>query len=108
LVHFVFIWNISSRFGIMYQENSGNPGARPPRPPALACKLAGGTPPLAFLSNGRTILQVVRLKWFLANETKIAKSLRFRAKKKAVRARQQTRDLLIVRLFSQHSSGWAL
>jgi hypothetical protein len=26
LVHFVFVWNIFSRFGIMHQEKSGNPG----------------------------------------------------------------------------------
>jgi hypothetical protein len=26
LVHFVFIWYIFSRFGIMYLEKSGNPG----------------------------------------------------------------------------------
>jgi hypothetical protein len=26
MVHFMFIWNIFSGFGIMYQEKSGNPG----------------------------------------------------------------------------------
>jgi hypothetical protein len=26
LVHFVVIWYIFSRFGMLYQENSGNPG----------------------------------------------------------------------------------
>jgi hypothetical protein len=27
LLHFVVIWYIFSRFGILYQEKSGNPGA---------------------------------------------------------------------------------
>jgi hypothetical protein len=29
LVYFVVIWYISPRFGILYQEKSGNPGANP-------------------------------------------------------------------------------
>jgi hypothetical protein len=41
MVHFVFIWNIFSGFGIMYQEKSGNPAGQrdfPRNGGAAVCK----------------------------------------------------------------------